>query len=281
MIISCNSVLFRKYSIEEAMEAIRAAGFDYLETQGMSPFCPHVDVDKDDPIKFAEKVKSFGFKGITSLWPAHGEILSDDLAAVYFDRSAQWAAAAGIPNVMMGDGMKPKNVSLEDAFSRLTEMVLEMIESAERNGITAALEPHGTFSLTKDGLIRILGISESASFGINYDAANIYRSYYYENTQGSQYQIGKVDKQEDELDVVQSIASRVVYMHVKDMTEDKVCCALGSGKVKLKECIEVLRSVGYDGVFSLETDGNGTLQEELTLAKKSMPFFRSIAESFA
>ena len=39
MKIGCRTVCFRKLSLEEAMERIRRAGYEYVEPQATAPFC--------------------------------------------------------------------------------------------------------------------------------------------------------------------------------------------------------------------------------------------------
>lgn len=68
MKIGCGTVVFRKYELRRALDAIRKAGYEYFETQAINPWCPHVDIDRDDPVKLAELAREFGFKGITALF---------------------------------------------------------------------------------------------------------------------------------------------------------------------------------------------------------------------
>ena len=69
MKIGCGTVVFRKFELERALDAIRKIGFEYFETQAVGPWCPHVNVEKDDP-EFLVKLKNqFGFKEITGQTP--------------------------------------------------------------------------------------------------------------------------------------------------------------------------------------------------------------------
>ena len=61
MKLGCGTVLFRKFDLERSLEAIRNIGFEYFETQAVGPWCPHVDVDKDDPedVKLYNEIMNF------------------------------------------------------------------------------------------------------------------------------------------------------------------------------------------------------------------------------
>ena len=41
--IGCGTVTFRKQPLEEALERIARAGYEYVEPQATGPWCPHVD----------------------------------------------------------------------------------------------------------------------------------------------------------------------------------------------------------------------------------------------
>jgi len=244
----------------------------------MKPYCPHVDVEKDDPVKFAEKAASFGFKGITALWMANGRIIAEEESVSQGIRSLQWCRAAGISNMHTGDGMKDEGMDDYDAFKALKDRLLRIIEEAEKNKVIVDIEPHGTFSLSGKGLKRILSISDSPYFGINYDAADIYRSFFIENIQGSGFRKGGSGfgegQGDDELEVLKEIAPRVTFYHAKDI-KDGICRVLGEGGVKNRECIGVLKEIGYQGAISLETDGSNDKKTEIEMAKKSIKYLRS------
>ena len=282
MILSCNTVLFRKYSLEKALETIRSVGFEYFETQAMSPFCPHVNVLEDDPVRFAEKAVDSGMKGVTALWMSNGRIIAEEESVESGIKTLNWCKAAGIPVMHTGDGMKPEGMSDEEAFSILRDRLLKIIAAAEEARVVVALEPHGTFSLSGVGLQRILTISQSPYFGVNYDAANIFRSFYIENIHGDTFKRGENNdmnrsSREDEVEVLRSILPRVKFYHAKDI-KDGVCQALGEGGVNNEDCIALLRESGYEGVVSLETDGSNTYEREVEIARKSIGYLQKLLD---
>ena len=65
MKIGCGTVLFRKFELERSLAVIRDIGFEYFETQAVGPWCPHVNVDKDDPESLVKLKEKYGFKEIT------------------------------------------------------------------------------------------------------------------------------------------------------------------------------------------------------------------------
>jgi len=252
--IGCGTVCFRTRPLEEALERIHRAGYEYVETQAVGPWCPHVDVWKDDPHKFSQLVKKHGFKGITGLWSPHGAILADDQCVESITQAIGWAREAGIPVVHAGDGGKSDKLSDEDAIKLLGERLARIMEAAEKSKVYLAIEPHGSFSLTADGLKKIMGASPSKWLGINYDTANVHRANYPAGTDGG-YSWPLFGRRQDEVATLKAVADRVVHCHVKDVVGAR-CVALGEGKVDILGCMRVLKARGYQGVLSLETEGD-------------------------
>lgn len=276
MKLGCGTVLFRKYDLEPALAAIREIGFEYFETQAVGPWCPHVNVEKDDPENLVRLKNKYGFKEITGLWSLNGNIISNPNAVASGIRSIEWAAAAGIPILHTGDGHKPKDMSEEDAYLVLEEKLGLILEAARKNGVTVAIEPHGTFSLTARGLKRILSLGDSTILGVNYDACNIFRAGYVESGNNTSGYL-TAGKGEDEVSVLREIGSRVVHCHAKDIDVNKQCVPVGDGIVNVKGCIEYLRSIGYTGVISVETEGNNdTFEDVVALAKKSYDYLSRV-----
>lgn len=253
MEIGCGTVCFRKYPLEEALRIIKRSGYEYVETQATAPFCPHIDVDKDDPGNFRKLIKDFGFRGVTALWSTHGAIIPDPLSVEYGRKCIEWAKMANIPVVNMGDGFKPEEMSEENAFKILRERVLQILKTATENRIYLAIEPHGTFSLTPEGLKNIMSISNSKWLGINYDTANIHRATYVETKDGT-YAWKTVGKEQDEVATLREVIKRVVHVHVKDV-KGSSSVTLGTGEVNIKGCLAILKEAGYTGAISLESEG--------------------------
>lgn len=255
--IGCSTVAFRKVPLEEALKRIRKAGYEYFETQATGPWCPHVDVKKDDPQKFRRLVADFGFKGVTGLWSG----LNAD--------AIQWAGEAGIGVVNGGDGWKPKGMSDDDFLKRVGERLAPVLEVAEKSKVYMAIEPHGTFSLTAEGLKRLMGLSPSKWLGINYDTANVQHAFAAAaHPKPGREPFGKL---QDEVATLQAVVDRVVHTHVKDTVGAK-CVAIGKGEVNVRGCLQVLKAHGYTGVFSLETEGEYGADETQPLVEASYAF---------
>ena len=275
--IGCGTVCFRKRPFDEAVERIHRAGFEYIEPQATGPWCPHVDVFKDDPQKFRQTIQNAGFKGVSGLWSLHGAIIPNPKSVEGITQTIKWAKEAGIPVVQAGDGRKPDKMSEEDALKVLRDRLAEILEVAEKCQVYLCIEPHGTFSLTADGLNKIMALSQSKWLGINYDTANVHRATYVESTAGG-YSWTPFGQRQDEVTTLKAVIKRVVHVHVKDVIGTK-CVVLGEGKVNVKGCLKVLKEHGYTGVLSLETEGEFEADEGQKIIEASQRYLvKTLAE---
>ena len=167
---------------------------------------------KDDPQTFRKMVQDLGFKGVTGLWAG------GDMA-----QTIRWAQAAGIPIVHTGDGHIADSVSEEDALKQLRDRLAKILEVAEKCRVYVAIEPHGNFSLTADGLKKIMGLCDSKWLGINYDTANVHRVTYAKNAPGA-FSFRIFGRRQNEVATLDAVADRVIHVHVKDIVGDRCVC---------------------------------------------------------
>lgn len=271
MEIGCSTVLFREFELERAFDAIRSIGYEYTETQGVGPWCQHVDIFSTDPVKFAELAKSYGFKKVTALWMPNGNLIVNEDAVSSAIRAIEWAAEAGIPVVNTGDGFKEDSLDDEEAYKILGDKLNNILDATEKYPTLLAIEPHGSFSLSLNGLKRMMSLSDSPRLGINYDAANIYRAGYVESSHGNSSWKG-AGSREDEAEVLEAVMDKVVHFHAKDINDKQQCVALGKGNVKLKECLDILKKYHYNGVVSVETEGGFPFEDTVALARESYDY---------
>ena len=267
MQVGCGTVSFRKLPLREALERIRRAGYDYAEPQAIPGWCPHIDLWKDDPQAFRRLIKEHGFKGVSALWSPNGAIIPDAKSVEGISQALRWAKEAGIPVVNAGDGKKPNGMSDEDALKVLQDRLGAILEVAAQCQVYLAIEPHGTFSLTADGLKKIMSLSDSKWLGVNYDTANVHRATYVETVAGA-YSWTPYGKPQDEVETLKAVVDRVVHVHVKDVA-GAACVALGKGEVNIVGCLQVLKEHGYSGTLSLETEGEFDAEEGQHLIEAS------------
>jgi sugar phosphate isomerase/epimerase len=268
MKIGCNTVSFRKYPLEKALETVAEAGYEYVEIEGNLAWCSHVDPYKDDPIKFMNLVKQYGFKGVSAIG-VHREMISDPNAVADVKQALTWAKAAGVPVVITDEGSIPDGMSEKEGLDIIKSRLEEMVERAEAEKTYLALETHGYFSLTPGGMENLLSLAPSKWLKINYDMANVHRGDYIgTNREGYAWKLNS-SKKGDEVATLKSIVNYVAHVHAKDVIGRKAV-TLGKGEVNVKECVRILKQNGYEGVLSFESEGEDSFEGNKKMIKESL-----------
>lgn len=276
MKVGCNTVAFRKYGLDFALERIIRAGYKYVEVEGNLSWCDHVRTDKDDPTKFREQIKRAGFIGISCIG-SHRELISEETAEEDLRHSLEFATAAGVPVVATGEGRLPEGMSQEEALEILKPKLERLAIMAETCKVYLAMEPHGSLSLAPGGLRKILDLAPSPWLVVNFDTANPHRGDYVGTThKGFEWKLGESAKG-DELAVLRPVADKVRHVHWKDVI-GRNAVTLGKGNVKLKEQLLIMRAAGYDGVLSYETEGWEEPEESQKMIEESLTFTRRLLQ---
>jgi L-ribulose-5-phosphate 3-epimerase len=270
MKIGCNTVAFRQYDLDFALDKIASAGYDYVEIEANLKWCPHLDPWNDDPIKFKDKISSFGFKGVSAVGN-HRELITSEQGFKDIERGLVWAKEAGVPVIATGEGRIPAGMDMPTALQILKERLGKLARVAEENGVYLAMEDHGTISLTPDGLPKILELVQSKWIVVNFDTANIHRGDYIgTNSENFEWKLG-AQTSHDEVELLKKVAQRVEHLHIKDVV-GRNAVILGEGEIDLMGCLKVLKKVGFEGVLSYETEGWEEADESEEMIKKSRQF---------
>ncbi len=249
----CNTVAFREHPLDFALERIARAGYEYVEVEANLKWCPHLDPWKDDPVRFGEKIKSYGLKGVSAIGN-HRELITSEEGAKDIEQALIWSRAAGVPLVATGEGRLPEGMSRESALEIIRERLAHLAQIAEKNRVYLGMEDHGSISLTPEGLPQIVDLVKNDWLVVNFDTANIHRGDYV-GTDSTKYEwkLGaKTSYSETEL--LKKVVHRVRHVHFKDV-KGRIAVTLGKGEIDLIGCVRILHEAGFDGVLSYETEG--------------------------
>lgn len=77
---------------------------------------------------------------------------------------------------------------------------------------------------------------------------------------------------DDPLAVAQALKEVTIHTHLKDVDETG-SCGVGEGELPMADIIRTFREAGYDGVYSVEREGNG---DPTALLRRSAAFIREV-----
>lgn len=244
---------FRKAEKDFSWAVARAKelGFEYLEPEVMTGRCLlnvygycNITSLEDDPMDMRRAIEKAGLK--VAALSAHSNLIDTVYGVDYLKKAVRFAYILGAPLVNTAEGPKPGWMTDDDAFRVMKYNLAELLRTCANYGITLTIEPHGVYTTTAEGLLRILSLADSPHLAVNFDTGNV-------TVAGN-----------DSVRTLQAVVKHVRHVHVKDVVRVKsdghatgqtAGCAVGDGDVDIKGCLRVLREAGYDGCLSIECDG--------------------------
>jgi sugar phosphate isomerase/epimerase len=218
-------------------------------------YWPHLALH-EDPVLLRRKMEKCGveFSQVDAAYPMSGK--DGPLYGVpYVMKSIAWAAQAGSPRVDTTDGLHaPAGLTDEEAMDLMKRSYRQIIEVAEAHRIIVNIEPHGYFTTKPEFLGRMLKFCDSPYLRLNLDTGNVFIAG------------------QDPVAFLGQFIDRLNHVHVKDVSPSLAAvsrgkqagipishCALGDGvnAENIKKCLALLRDHGYDGVLSMECEGQG------------------------
>ncbi len=195
---------------------------------------------------------------------AHSPLMKPEAAVDRLTRAIVLAHFVDTDIVNTDEMLKPS--WMDDAFAhetmRYTLTRLEQV--AARHGVFICIEPHGVFTKTSEGLLKIVELVPSPWIAVNWDTGNSYLA-------GA----------EDPYEALAAVRDHVRHVHAKDIdfehadrergkvTGTPVGCACGDGVVEWDRVIEILDPLDRDITLSVEC---GTIDQ----AERSLAFMRRL-----
>lgn len=220
---------------------------------------------EEDPLLMKEICDKFGLK-VSSL-SGHSPLMKPEAAIPRLTRSVLFADALGAPFVNTDEMVKPD--WMEENFAhevmRYTLTKAEMV--ARRHKVYLCIEPHGLYTKTAAGLLKIVQLVKSPWIGVNWDTGNSYLAGL-----------------EDPYEGLTKVRDHVRHIHAKDIslshsqaergkvTGTPVGCACGEGVVDWERVVQILKPLDREIFLSVEC---GKIDE----AERSLSFLRKVLKS--
>lgn len=216
---------------------------------------PHVSLT-EDPLALRRKMENYGVK-FSQLDAAFPVSLPEgaSLGLTYILNSIRWASLAGCNHIDTTDHMfKPQGMTDEEALDMMKGIYEKVIEIAELYEMIINIEPHGYYTTKPEYMERMLEFVDSPYLRMNMDTGNTYIA--------GQDPVAFLDRFKD----------KVSHVHVKDVSQSLAASlrgeltgiavshtVIGQGVNvdNIKKCFDILVDIEYDGVVSIECEGQG------------------------
>jgi sugar phosphate isomerase/epimerase len=217
---------------------------------------------EEDPLLMLEICKRHDV-GVSSL-SGHSPLMKPEAAVPRLTRAIVLADAVGTRFVNTDEMVKPDWMDDEQAHDVMRYTLTKAALAAERHGVFVCIEPHGVYTKTADGLLRIVELVPSPWIEVNWDTGNAYLAGV-----------------EDPYESLERCVERVFHVHAKDIsmehserergkvTGTPVGCACGEGVVDWERVLRILDRLDREITLSVEC---GTIDQ----AERSRVFLESL-----
>ncbi len=249
MRLGCNTVLFGRTPVAEAVRLVQLAGFAGIEFAALPGAAEHLN--PADPEGSAGAVEAARAAGLVPVSVEAATNLFDPAARERVYRVFALCGRLGIPVVTTGSAGSATPESLE-AFLPLAR---EVARQAGDAGVTWACKPHvGAAVFSTETALRLVGEVDEPALGVNYDPTHLQR-------------VG-----EDVVRSAAALAPHIRHVHIRDYSSPDTRIGppelqtAGRGLVDLRGVLGALHANGYDGYLDLEVIGADRLEPVAQMA---------------
>jgi inosose dehydratase len=232
---------------------------------------PHVSLT-EDPLVLRKKMEGYGvqFSQLDAAFPVS---LPEgaSLGLIYILNSIRWAKLVGCSHIDTTDHMfKPEGLTDDQALEMMKRIYSEVVEVAELYEIIINIEPHGYYTTKPEFMEKMLNFVDSPYLRMNFDTGNTFIAG------------------QDPVAFLTKFKNKVSHVHIKDVSESLAASlrgeltgiavsntAIGDGVNvdNIKKCFDILVDMKYDGVVSIECEGEGG-----PMIEKSLAFVRELVD---
>lgn len=217
---------------------------------------------EEDPLLMKEICDAHGIKAESI--SGHSPLMKPEAAIPRLTRAILLASSVGAKFVNTDEMVKPDWMTDEEAHQVMHYTLQKAEMVARRHGVYICIEPHGLFTKTADGLLRIVNLVKSPWIKVNWDTGNSYLAGI-----------------EDPYEGLEKVRNYVYHVHAKDISMEQseqdrgqvtgtpVGCACGQGVVDWNRVLDILDTLDRKIILSVEC---GTIEQ----AKDSLAFLTQL-----
>ena len=186
----------------------------------------------------------------------------------YTIRAIQFAKALGCPCVDTTDGAsKLPGFTDKEQIGIIKYHLSQCVRVAENHKVVINVEPHGPFTTNPEILLEIVTHFKSPFIRINFDTGNTFISG------------------QDPVKFLKQVRKYVTHVHCKDVSPQLAAAARGkdtgisasvvpigggANAENIARCIQLLKKHNWEGVFSIESDGEENVRDSVAWLRKQI-----------
>ena len=221
---------------------------------------------EEDNLLMKEICDRYGI-AVSSL-SGHSPLMKPEASVPRLTKAIQLARACGAEFVNTDEMVKPDWMDDDFAHEMMRYSLTKAAMVAERHKVYVCIEPHGIYTKTADGLLKIVELVDSPWIKINWDTGNSYLAGI-----------------EDPYEGLTKVRDKVYHIHAKDIdfqqsqaergkvTGTPVGCACGDGVVEWERVLKIMEPVEREIFLSVEC---GTIEQ----AERSLAYLQKTCASY-
>jgi sugar phosphate isomerase/epimerase len=248
-----NDVHFIECGVTDGVSWIHGLGYQ-----------PHIAL-WEDPVLLRRKMDRYGVQ-FSQLDAAFPMSLPEGatLGVEYVLHTLRWAKLAGCSRIDTTDDRNaPTGLTEREALDAMRRSYQQIVRVAEAYQTIINIEPHGYFTTKPEFMAEMLAFVDSPFLRLNMDTGNTFIAG------------------QDPVAFLDRFKAKVSHVHVKDVSPSLAAaargeltgiavshCAIGEGvnADNIRRCVDVLVGIGFEGVLSMECEGQGGPMIERSLA---------------
>lgn len=262
--LTCSTICFRHFSLQEALAAIRSVGFTHVDLGTLPGFCEHHDFvtgTDSDEARLIATVKASGLRVhtfTTNLTEPNAPGFSLPVYLAAGRRNIALAAALGAAGIVLNCGawIDRDEQPFAEGIARVGAAIGRLAPEAEASGVGLMIEAPHKNKLCRDAheaeaLLRACGHSNvQLILDINHHHAAGWRP----------------------AQVVAALgATNIGIVHLRDAVGRENRYPLGAGEIDFAELFTSLEEGGYRGRFAFEfTDAADSLAGNVAVLRRSL-----------
>jgi sugar phosphate isomerase/epimerase len=257
-------------SFVEGIKIASELGYKYVEPMVHTGWELLSEVDyfhsfsmEEDTLLMKEICDQYGVK-VSSI-SGHSPLMKPEAAVSRLTRSIIFADACGAKFVNTDEMVKEDWMDDEEAHQMMKYTLTKASLVAKRHKVFICIEPHGIYTKTAEGLMKIVNLVKSPWIKVNWDTGNSYLAGI-----------------EDPYDGLKHVRDHVYHIHAKDISMEQsntdrgsvtgtpVGCACGEGMVNWDKIIEIMEPIDREIFLSVECGKIDEAERSLKFLEKKL-----------
>lgn len=219
------------FSLADALEKLRAAGFDRVELCSAGDLAPHFDVQNATAASVNETVNTIKASGMG----VHCLNIGGDYTLERMEYVYDLAERVGAKLVTYSCGSMKEGFSADELLKIRAEFNSKLADLGEKHGVIASIEaPHKNSLASNTADVDRYWAAQDERVKLTFDTAHL--TY-----------CG-----EDMLALAKRYVGRMVHSHLRDAVKGNSLMRYGEGIIDFAAYLDIVKSGGYDGWFSME-----------------------------